>query len=297
LERYARRVGPLFVMLLLAVQASAQPANDHGLAEGMRQVDEGEFDNAIVTLDTAARRLARDPARARELSQAYLYLGIAYVGKGHEAAAKAKFREALAQIKDLSLSTDRFPPKVIDLFEAARSDAERARPAPAASAAPAPSPAKKGGGGGKTLLVVGGLAVVGGGVALAGGGGGGGSSGSGSGAGAAPTTTTTATTLPTQGFTQQGAVAAGAEQYFPVTPRRAGTLEATVTWTNRNLRLDLTCLEAAAPYTACPGTYTRTSDTSGRYQAELVQKEYLLGVANYGSTTGSETFTVVVRYP
>ena len=154
--------------------ALGQPVTaDADVLRGIRQVEDGDYDPAIVTLDAAARRLTGDPARARDLSQAYLYLGIAYIGKGHEAAAKAKFREAVAQIKDLTLSPDKFPPKVIDLFEAARAEARaQATPAPAAAATPAPAAAKKGGGG-KTILIVGGLAAVGGGVALAAGGGGG----------------------------------------------------------------------------------------------------------------------------
>lgn len=156
----------LAVLAPPAAQAQA-PARDPEVDKGVAQVDEGDYDAAIFTLDTAARRLAADPARLREMSRAYLYLGIAYVGKGHEAAAKAKFREALAGMKDLSLSPEKYPPKVIDLFEAARSEA-------AASAPAAAQPPRKGGGS-KGLLIGLGAVAVGGGVALAAGGGGGGS--------------------------------------------------------------------------------------------------------------------------
>ena len=140
--------------------AQADPS-DPQILEGVRQVEDGDYDPAILTLDTAARRLAGEPARARELAQAYLYLGIAYLGKAHEAAAKAKFREAVKQDHDLSLSPDKFPPKVIDLFEAAREEARSeatekpaAVPSPAAAPAstPAASPQKKGGGG-KTIRI------------------------------------------------------------------------------------------------------------------------------------------------
>src|SRR5262245_48184645 len=97
-------------------------ATDPEVLKGIKSVDDGDYDGAILILDNASRRLASDPAKANDLSQAYLYLGIAYVGKGHEAAAKAKFREALTQIKDMTLSPDKFPPKVIDVFEAARQE-------------------------------------------------------------------------------------------------------------------------------------------------------------------------------
>jgi len=140
---------------------------DAEVKKGIRQVDEGDYDAAIVTLDAASRRLVTQKAKTRDLSQAYLYLGIAYVAKGHEAAAKAKFREALAQIKDLSLSTDRYPPKVIDLFEAAKDEATTDARATRTSAA-----RKTGGGGSKKLLIIGGaVALAGGGAALALGGG------------------------------------------------------------------------------------------------------------------------------
>ena len=148
---------------------SPPAAADPDVAKGIQQVEEGDYDAAILTLDNAARRLAAEPARSRELSQAYLYLGVAYVGKGHEAAAKAKFREAVRQIRDLTLSPEKFPPKVIDLFEAAREEASRAA-APAASPSPAPArpaPVAEKKGGSKLPFIIGGLALAGGGAALA----------------------------------------------------------------------------------------------------------------------------------
>jgi hypothetical protein len=270
----------LLVFSLVAPPAAAQTPTDFGLAEGMKQVDEGEFDNAIVTLDTAARRLAADPKRVGELSQAYLYLGIAYVGKGHEAAAKAKFREALAGMKDLSLSAERYPPKVIDLFEAARADARPPVPAMAPAA-----PAKKGGGG-KGLLVIGGLAVVGGGVALAAGGGGSG----GDGGGSSPTTS-----LPAQTLNRSGTVGVNGSEAMVVVASRAGSLEVTLTWSDGNHQLDIVCQENPPPYTSCGGTYNRTSNTSARYTASVQQKEYLVLVNNYVNV--NQSYTVVIRYP
>ncbi len=171
----------------------ASPAQSEGVDpdvnEGIRLVEIGEYDAAILTLDNAARRLAADPEQVGQLSQAYLYLGIAYLGKGHEAAARARFRDAVTQMKDLTLSPEQFPPKVINLFEAAREDTLKApaatptesaptaapestaAPGPAGTAAePAPPPKK---GSSKTLLVVGGTgaAAAVGALALGGGGG------------------------------------------------------------------------------------------------------------------------------
>ncbi len=79
----------------------------------------------------SGRRLAADPSKARDLSEAYLYLGIAYMGKGHESAAKAKFRDAITQIHDLSLSPEKFSPRVINVFEQARDEVIQPTAAPA----------------------------------------------------------------------------------------------------------------------------------------------------------------------
>ena len=167
-----RRILPLALTIALCVtsiDAFPQASGDPEVAKGIQQVEQGDYDAAIFTLDGAVRRLAADPKRNQELSEAYLHLGIAFLGKGHEAAAKAKFREAVKQIKDLTLSPDKFAPRVIDLVEAAK--AEAARPAEARPAAAA-APAKKGGS--RKVLLIAGLGVVaavGAAVALAGGGG------------------------------------------------------------------------------------------------------------------------------
>jgi hypothetical protein len=136
------------------------------VADGIRLVEEGDYDLAIVTLDRAVQRLTEDPEQTRVLSYAYLYLGIAYLGKGHEAAAKAKFKEAIAQIKDMTLSPEDYPPKVIDLFEAAREDARESAPDIEGEA-----PVEKKGGSNKTLILLGagGAAAAGLAVAMSGG--------------------------------------------------------------------------------------------------------------------------------
>jgi hypothetical protein len=161
-----RRAMAVCLALALANPLGAQVStSDPDVALGIQQVEEGDYDAAILTLDNAARRLSADPARSRELSAAYLYLGVAYVGKGHEAAARAKFREAVKQLRDLTLSPEKFPPKVIDLFEAAREDVARAPAAPPPAAASTSVPEKKGG---SKVLIFGALgAAAAGGAVLA----------------------------------------------------------------------------------------------------------------------------------
>ncbi|HET7746837.1 MAG TPA: hypothetical protein VFM29_06025, partial [Vicinamibacteria bacterium] len=168
-----RRLPTMVLAVVLALSPAGLPGADVDpeIAKGIQLVEDGEYDAAIVVLDAATRRLAAAGAPSRALGDGFLYLGVAYLAKGHEITAKARFREALAHVRDLRLSAEKFAPKVMEVFEAARQEAERARPA----AKPAPSPVAtdttKKGGAGKTLVLVGaGVAAAGGALALSSGG-------------------------------------------------------------------------------------------------------------------------------
>ena len=254
--------------------AAQKMAADPDVTEGVRLVETGDYDAAILTLDNAARRLAADPARVRELSQAYLYLGIAYLGKGHEAAARAKFREAVTQVRDLTLSPDEFPPKVIDLFEAARAEAMKAPASPAAQAVTsAPAPAEKKGSS-KTLLLVGG---VGGAAALAGialAGGGGGESASGSSAPAPTPTPAPVTVEDLSGFLP----ATEGSRHFPIRVRAAGTVLAELSWTappGQPVELVMQLKDAAGRDLALSN---RGAPSAAVLRADVVPQEYDLSV-------------------
>jgi tetratricopeptide (TPR) repeat protein len=288
-----------FLLILLIAPVSplaAQASADPDVIKGIALVDEGDYDGAILTLDNAARRLAADKSKVKDLSQAYLYLGIAYMGKGHEAAARAKFREAIGQIKDLSLSPDKFPPKVIDAFEAAKEESKRdASNAAAPADAPittATSPADSGqmkGGGGKVLLIVGGIAAVGVGVAVAAGGGGSASS---------PTTTTT--TIPQDRRNHQvqtGTIPNAGRPYdcYKVVPTTAGNLEATLTWTKGQITLGISCQDRVPPYEYCSGTFSQTSNTSGSLKSPVTQQEYSVCAENYSGV--QDTYNLEIFYP
>lgn len=91
------------------------------LVQGIRQVDEGDFENGLLTLDTVVRDLAVDPAQhKKDLSQGYLYRGIAFIDLGQEDSAKGSFAAALHYDKSVRLAEDRFPPRVVRVFEAVR---------------------------------------------------------------------------------------------------------------------------------------------------------------------------------
>lgn len=283
--------------LSLSLLAWPQPlraqagVTDPEVQKGIRQVEDGDYDAAIFTLDTATRRLAANPHNP-DLPQAYLHLGIAYVGKGAEAAAKAKFREALKQIRDLTLSADKYPPKVINVFEAARDEVSReaspAAPAkPAAAPAPAsPQPAQKKGGSRKTLLIVGGVALAGGGAALAAGGGGGSSTGGSTSGGL----TTTAFPNEVVGF--------GAGRDFVVDVRGTGRLTAKVVWQQGNVPLAMFIVNLANPQTVLTnGSQTASKELS--LQLDVTSGSYRISVTNSsgGGPHVDTTFTLTVVHP
>lgn len=163
-----RAVTHAFLLLATLIPAPVRAAEppEADLARGIRQVQEGDFETAVVTLQGATRQLAGQTTRRQELAQAHLYLGIAHVALDQPAEARTAFKAALAQNKDLRLTPDRFSPKVIAAFEEARREA----------ATPSAGTASKSGRGKPLVWVaVGGAAA--GAVALAATGGGNGGSG------------------------------------------------------------------------------------------------------------------------
>lgn len=144
--------------------AQAQGAPDADLATGIQQVQDGYYEKAVITLDPVVRRLTGDAGHAKELERAYIYLGVAYVAVGRPDQAKAQFRGAIAvmrtepehrsgKIKDLSLASFGFSPKVTQVFEEAKREARVEAGEKDTTA--------------KLPLILGGVALAGGGVAIA----------------------------------------------------------------------------------------------------------------------------------
>jgi hypothetical protein len=159
-------------------ESSPGQVGDSELEKGVRQAQEGEYDQAVVTLDRAVKRLGDRGAPARDLSRAHVYLAVAYVGLGQEQAARGSFLEALRVDPTLELAQDEYPARIVRFFDEVRRSEGLTRPAAAGEAprrpGPAPAPEKKGRS--RTPLVllgVAGAAGVGAAVALGGGGGGG----------------------------------------------------------------------------------------------------------------------------
>lgn len=133
----------LLAGLALAVDTGA---GDADLEKGIRQAQEGEFEQAIATLRAALPRLKDGPPQ--DLTRAHVYLGVAHLGLGDAAAARSSFLEALRADRALRLSAEEYPPRVLRAFEEARSALPPEPPAsarqPAPAAAPAPAPAAAG---------------------------------------------------------------------------------------------------------------------------------------------------------
>ncbi|MBN2371950.1 MAG: PKD domain-containing protein [Vicinamibacteria bacterium] len=155
-----RRIFGVFMSVALIgaqIPVFAQGASARvDLAAGIRQVEEGDFETAIATLDRAVKALSSEKSAAKDLSRAYLYLAIANLGLSQETAAKARLVDALAADKNLSLSPDQYPPNVIRLFDEVRREAGIS-----AAPQPTPEPSKKKSGS-KLPLILGAAAVAGG---------------------------------------------------------------------------------------------------------------------------------------
>ena len=150
------------------------------LAVGIRQVQEGDLDAAVITLDTVIQRLSKVKGAEKDVATAHLYLGMAHLGLSQWERAKAEMREAWRNNKDLRLDPQSFSPRVRQMFDDAKREAATAESATKQSdeqtavnpgTNPQPPPvAKKGGS--KALFIVGGVAITGGATAAMAGGGG-----------------------------------------------------------------------------------------------------------------------------
>ena len=122
----------------VAVPGLADPGPEPQLVVGVRQVQDGDLESAVATLQALIERLRPQADRRPELARAYLYLGIAHVGLNDTEAARARFRDALSLDSHLKLGASDFPPKVITLFDAARREAPPASLATHKSGSAAP---------------------------------------------------------------------------------------------------------------------------------------------------------------
>jgi TonB family protein len=129
--------------LALAAPPARAQAPDRELAAAIQLLESGDLAGAVDALTAAVRALSGQPARAKDLARAHLHLGIAYalVDPPQDRAAQASFREALKADPAVAMPADRYPARVVRLFNAAREDAGAAparAPQPSPAAAPRP---------------------------------------------------------------------------------------------------------------------------------------------------------------
>jgi hypothetical protein len=129
-------------VLLCVLLAQASPAPAPRLEDGIRQVEQGDFEAAVTTLRAVVAALAGDPLRSVQRARAHLHLGVAHVALGQAEDAHRAFLGALRDDPRLRLTDERFSPKVVAAFEAARREARGT-----------------GGGGGSTGRIVGAAAA------------------------------------------------------------------------------------------------------------------------------------------
>lgn len=155
-----KRALSLALAAVLVTGDTALPRDVAGEAEptlelGIQEANDGNFQAALFTLDAVIRRLAPEAAKkAKDLAQAHLYKGVAYVGLAQEEPAKASFKEALKHDKDLRVTQEKFPARVVRVFEAAKKGKSK-------------SVLYATGGVGAGVLIAGGVAIAAGGTAAA----------------------------------------------------------------------------------------------------------------------------------
>jgi hypothetical protein len=215
------------VLGLMGTPVASQAPTEDSLAKGVRQVEQRDYSGAALTLDNAIRQLGRDPARAKDIARAYLYLGLAHAGLGQDQAARNDFCRAKRQDPSLRIEMANPPASAAKLF---------AEPCATGTAAAAAPPAKKGKS--KTLPILLGVgAAAGVAIAVAAGGGGDG-----------PTTSTLGlrrdavfTARPTCAQLVGGACTS-AQNSHEVVVSSAGVLEATLSTDASKARLFLRAL-------------------------------------------------------
>jgi hypothetical protein len=113
----------LAILLICGLALPAVRAqDDSALATGIRQLAEGDIDQAVITLDGAVRDLLRQKGHEAQLASAYLYLATAHLGLGQQDKAKADVRLALKANRGLVIDPGEFPPPMVNLFHEVKAE-------------------------------------------------------------------------------------------------------------------------------------------------------------------------------
>jgi len=124
----------------LGAQVLAQTgpiSSTEALAIGIRQLDEGDVEAALITLDSVVHRMETARAPGSDLAMARAYLGLAYLQLNRVDKAVAEVRQACRADPRLQLDPERFPPTLLRLLEEFRAEFSDEATSPAPPAAPA----------------------------------------------------------------------------------------------------------------------------------------------------------------
>jgi hypothetical protein len=116
------------------------PAPPEVLARGIRQVENGDLEAAVATLELFLRSAPPQAATPQDRARAHLYLALAHLGLAQTALAEGAVREAVRIDPELRPDPLRFPPKIVETWEQARASSQGAPPSPPATS-PLPAPA------------------------------------------------------------------------------------------------------------------------------------------------------------
>ena len=101
--------------------------DDPYFQRGLQQLAEGEYQEAVLTLEPVVRRLQTQGGKNKEQARAEFYLGVAYLELNRQALAKERFQAALEHDGSLRPSSGAFSPKVASFFGTVR-EAHRRKP-------------------------------------------------------------------------------------------------------------------------------------------------------------------------
>src|SRR5205823_1252826 len=108
-------------LLALPVGVRAQqPSTQTILAEGIRQVRQGDFSRALITLDDVVTQTSGTPADAAMLARAHAYRAVAYFSLNQPERADTAALLALQANPNLVIDIREFSAAVVALFERAR---------------------------------------------------------------------------------------------------------------------------------------------------------------------------------
>jgi tetratricopeptide (TPR) repeat protein len=109
------------------VPLDGSPDDDPYFQRGLKQLAEGEYQEAILTLEPVVRRLQSQGGRNKEQARAEFYLGVAYLELNRQALAKERFQAALEHDGSLKLAPGTLSPKITSFFATVR-EAARKKP-------------------------------------------------------------------------------------------------------------------------------------------------------------------------